>query len=979
MSYLGRPTQDSTAARIAPSLSGSDTFTPAELSDLIGSILRGEKPLLDPDNSPRDAAFVALLDDMYAADDLDAPATKYFTDASWDADKVARRTMIDTRNHTVHIGALEEFRTVKNTLLDQEFRNFEVLGARSAFRQFGQTHVMGEPMRLIESAENFILTKRADLWACYQALQLMQDGEPSANRIFAKADNERVSRFLGLLGIDSRSKAVRYNNVLRAGGVSTELIYVRPEDDFLQSFQQYASYARQRPPVVMLQQQKREGSTYTLSPIIYFNTGNPEKVVVARESLRAGSIAAAVRSADELSRGVPHRSSDEYFETFSGNANDKHEKAMLSKLQFLQANPDLVDAMEKDARPVWLMSADEGAVFDDQDVFNTDAFRIAREESMVSEDGDAPGPETKPLSAVLGSRAAYIHALQQTRTGDFSAVDHCVIVLSQITPELIRSRDWNTATAADLPQASFIKSTCPLIYRLGDTGPDQDVGPTTELDYKVLNGCTKTQQVMLDSNDADERRAAHTKTAFGVGLPDAMALIGAQRCEDLRQEFANNAHALKIAVNPHLPDADYAIDMSVVPEGSAEIYKAAPITSLGDLKTMIEEADGYLHVPAGQDLTRDQLYLALLVSCGSFVGKQLGDSLVNGNPTGYINPDTDEAASTFIRMLQHKRVCGMVSERPDVFFFTVNDNKPDTDPANLMGQTFRRMVETYDKGSYKSQRPPSDKPQLPDLQGPSASIFLSASASRPDLLEDGYNLTYNLVTNGIGAISGGGDKNMMGASSYGGLVAKMYNNPEGYIGGIQDPYAMIREGAPDHELNAVAGPGYFTVAPDRYARMHNLFELDRLRALPEGERKKLLIIQPGGIGTDEELLAAVWLKSIGEPGLSEARIVIQNKPMQMADGSVVRPYDALIDLIGKDDMDRFNITVVETVEEIVKEAGTYFGVDVTYRQQRYHAGAMPFDPTQNGGYTYTFAPVSDRLFAAKGLLPAGGSHPKVAA
>lgn len=957
----------------------NDTFTVTELGALIGAILLGEKPVLDPSNDPRDRAFVALLDQMYAANDLDAPPTKYYTDANWSAEKRASRRLIDTRHHTLHIGAMESFRATKAELLAEEYRNFEILGARPEFRRFGPTEVHGQPLRLIESAENFILTERADLWAIYQALHLMQEPERSTNRIFVHANNDRTKQFLSLLGIESRNQAIKLSKSLEKTGVSAQLMYVYENESFLERFQQYAIDVRQKPPAAMLAQMTREGPQ--LPPVIYFNTGNPEKLITARSVVSASGIAATVRTADEM--GGPNKASEEYFETFSGNAYDKHRKALVAKLKTLQADPALAARIfGTQGRPVWVMSADEGAVFNDQGVFGHDAFRIAHEQKLVSSDGDAPGPETKPMSGVLdGTRTAYINACKQAGyTGDLQSVDHAVIALSQLTPELVASRDWSKATEADLPPTVFIKSTADLIYRLGD-GSETAKAPTgrpeTEFDYKVFDGCSMTQQQMLDHPDESVQMQAHTRAAFGLGLPSALSIIGAPTCGALRQTFEAAAKSLVVAVNPHIPAPHAEAAAVIADRDNVTLYNHAPITTLADLKTVIEEADAYVHVPTDQAMTRDQYYMGLLFSCGSFVGKQLGDSLVNGNPTGYVNASANKPAADFMAMLQHKRLCGMVTERPDVFFFSVNDNgeKP---ASELLGLAFKRCVDTFDKGEYKPQREPSARVAMPDHDGPVATIFLSASASRPDLLTDAYDLSYNLVTNNIGTLSGGGDKNMMGACSYGGLVARMHNNPEGFVGGIQDPYAMIREGAPDAELNAVMGEGHFTVAPDRYARMFNLLELDRLRALPEGSRQKLLIVQPGGIGTDEELLAAVWLKSIDEPGLKDAKIIIQNKPLKMQDGTVVRPYDQVIKMIGPEDMAKYNIVVCETVAEIVAEAGRYYGVETQYQPQNYMVGPLPFDVTQNGAYPYVFTGYMDKLAAHKGLLSAAGSDRKVA-
>ena len=882
--------------------------------------LAGKKLTLNPADG-FDQAYIDMLNAMYDQHDLDAPAAHYYV-TEWQ-EQNGEAALIRKVNTAIHplmeAQDLEARAILKNAQL-KKIENLGVFGADLHFRNRDGVFVEadGTSQHVLERTDNFILSSRADLRSVAQFCALVSDRIEKAatapledqKNIAIDISAPRHAALMNVLGLYDEAELVRINQRLKLCGSGVSICAAENTLTAISFFDHHGADVEKAPrPLPPL--------LGTTRPIIYFATGNEEKLGDGKRIIHKGDLDVHLTSADDL--GGPSRAADEFTGTFGGNAYDK----LIQTLKIKLALPQTVLAGALNSG--FILSGDGGGSFNDRTIGLEPEYDEVR--SLIPPGGEFFGPETKPVAEILGGpNASYetaVNVLQRRNGGaDRSVTDHCVFILAPLHQQNL----------AD-PVYYAYKASARL--EIAET-PSQSLQRTPKDYLRVPN----TGRTIAELEQAGSDKA-ETSVAFGKAMAGMLVSSGARQSVPMLTPAFNAASGFTILTSQNYTAQPISPEGKIKPLYS-EIFKNAglalydrrfELNDLSDVKGFLEGGQGYMFSPP---LTDDPL-LHTLMKSAIFVGKQLGDHRVAGGPWVNYTPKGMQQ-DPFIDIVQHMSRCGVMSNVMQCMDMHIDER----DLGNVVS-IFRNYAASY-KPAHR-QIPEYARQRLPDSGRDNVSILLSASFGMPEHLNDTYQIGHNFARNGIGVLSGMGRKYMMGVLVYSVLELKA-QGLDVFTAGVQDPYAVKREEWPKEFMDRLFSPDHAFIANDIFERIEHLIELEKLQANPG--MKKLMVAMTGGPGTLEEIVAPLWLKSKGDPALENLQMIVMNRQTLYPDGVKRGPYDKFLSYAGKQ-LDDLGVRVTENVADTIRLAGEFYGRPFEFHDVQYRASApqYPFEAVKN--------------------------------
>ncbi|GEM_PF-5108718 len=859
--------------------------------DMLRALLAGEKPLLDPDGSYPDRLLVSLLEDMDAAHDLDSPAEFYYlTQQDVLNGRHIDKLRINTQVHPLNIDLIAEAEEIIGGLDGQGIKNAQVLGA-----DFFSEH----------RADNFILSSRGALPALGQALALINEalaGNQSRSLIVDNS-NGRWTPFLEMTGLadESVAKALNVHVVRHKADIAAVLKTAGREP------------AKQIPAARKLFNSGQR-------PYLAFDTSSVIKSTDAVNVIKKNGYNAFLVHSNVVgghsSKGL------EFAGSYGGNTLDKLVTTLRYKATLAPGTLEQdLDGRGESVENTFLVVADSGISFCNEELFAQPEFNGVRD--LVVPGAPVPGPETKPVLVRLGSTDDLYRTIEKAirRAGDKKDVRVCTDTCVWLIAPLQQNDPDN-------PVYFAIKSARRSIIA-PEPKPPGAVNRTGK-HYQMPAGADQT----LAELEAAKNPFAWQETSFASSLHALLRQCGAgQRAPAVKPTFNIAAKNYTVLANHHMDAQEDRAELEALDEALRQVgMKLAENVvvprSLQDVRDLIFQNDGYVIMPGRKEM---DFYLNGLFQTSLLAGKQLKDRHLDNKYIEHLRR-VEMDRGTVTQILDHMKAAGMIADHFD-FYFRERTAIPD------LVASFANAARKYQRYPYIPQQP---RVILPDTGRDNVTFFLSASTDIPEFLDDAWAASYNFARNGFGILSGMGRHAMMGVNVYAPLLLKAQGH-DVQVAGVQDPYAMITEGWPIEFMRKLMGPQHAQVANDIFERIQVLTEADQIK---DTERRKLIVVQGGGIGTLQELFAVLWMKQV-TPGLENMHVIIQNRKRLFSDGTVQGVYDKFLEHVSPEYMRKLNIHVCETVEQTLAFASEITGRALTWHDVPRPVGGYPFEKEKN--------------------------------
>lgn len=303
------------------------------------------------------------------------------------------------------------------------------------------------------------------------------------------------------------------------------------------------------------------------------------------------------------------------------------------------------------------------------------------------------------------------------------------------------------------------------------------------------------------------------------------------------------------------------------------------VVTLGNIQKKIIESDAFVFTPGAH---LEDMFQAASI----FVGHQTNDRDLLGKPT--VIQNTDGSWNAFVSLIEHLHDMGTVKQRSDTFLNIVAKPK---DVLDILEKNYV-VGQRHDPAQEPDILEVSHESCLGDICIPKPAfnvcVFCSASISKNDYLQEGFDLGVALADEGWGCISGAGKTGIMGK-----VVAGSVSR-EGWTGGSNVPHIIALEGLPK-------GMAEFWPRADIYTRMEVMIE-----------NSHAFVIMPGGLGTVQEVFALVLLKQQEHALMKDKPIIIFNRE---TDGKY-RFWDPLIELL-ENSGTKEHFTVVKDMDDLI--------------------------------------------------------------
>jgi uncharacterized protein (TIGR00730 family) len=255
---------------------------------------------------------------------------------------------------------------------------------------------------------------------------------------------------------------------------------------------------------------------------------------------------------------------------------------------------------------------------------------------------------------------------------------------------------------------------------------------------------------------------------------------------------------------------------------------------LENIQKKIIESDSFVFTPT--PTLDDYFQLSSII-----VGKQTNDKYLLNKPLVLIGDEWQD----FINLIASLNNKGSIKQKPlEIFHHTKDGNE-----AVSIIKKYTKAKLIHSDGVDVSENIVDEKASQP---AKSICVFCSASLSSDEYYNLGYGVGKRLADNQMGCISGAGKSGIMGS------VVKGSIENGGYAAGSNIPHIIELEGLPD-------GLSEFWARNDIYTRMIVMIE-----------RSTGFIILPGGMGSIQEILALLLLKTRGSRIMEGKKIVIVN-------------------------------------------------------------------------------------------------------
>lgn len=271
------------------------------------------------------------------------------------------------------------------------------------------------------------------------------------------------------------------------------------------------------------------------------------------------------------------------------------------------------------------------------------------------------------------------------------------------------------------------------------------------------------------------------------------------------------------------------------------------VVDLTNIQKKIIETDAFIYTP--DPGLQDYFNLSSI-----FVGFQTLDGDLEKKSAIIVN--NDDSWRNFLKLMEHLYGLGTIKQHYSDFI-TMVESKDD-------------MIDYLQNNYVEQLHLPAKEPDIiceddplgagviyseHKIEAPNHNVcvFCSASITKDDYIQDGWNLGKALADYGYGCISGAGKTGIMGS-----VVAGSAENG-GWASGSNVPHIIRLEGLPD-------GLSEFWPRGDIYTRMEVMID-----------RSDSFVIMPGGMGTIQELMALLLLKRQGNDLMRGKKIYIYNK------------------------------------------------------------------------------------------------------
>jgi uncharacterized protein (TIGR00730 family) len=267
------------------------------------------------------------------------------------------------------------------------------------------------------------------------------------------------------------------------------------------------------------------------------------------------------------------------------------------------------------------------------------------------------------------------------------------------------------------------------------------------------------------------------------------------------------------------------------------------------------------------------------------------DADLNNKPAVIVN--NDGSWDHFLQLMDRLHKLGTVKEQYSRYLSVV-DNADDA--VRILEEKHRKLsVHTPHVATPEPDIINQDtiihnkKFRMPDRN---ICVFCSASITKKEYLDEGYEVGKFLARQGYGCISGAGKTGIMGQ-----VVKGAYEN-DGWSGGSNVPHIIRMEGLPD-------GLSEFWPRADIYTRMQVMIE-----------HSNAFLVMPGGMGTVQELLAMLILKELQDDLMKDKKIIVFNKYDKDVNMSFWQP---VIEILKQQNSLIKELEVVDSIQEVFEK------------------------------------------------------------
>lgn len=859
-----------------------------KLEEILGAMLKGEKPLLDPDDL-LGALLIDQMQVMYEHGMLSEPYKSYMVLP--DEQKLPPEEFNEivrlkgkTTREPFPKNLTTESRYLRRMMEKREIHNFKALGEDPAFLY------RKEPYEQLFQAQSFVLTPSglSGLYQFFQYLRLAYEGSlPGTDQVFVLQNSEGFWEPL-LSGFKS-------------------LIEAQPQFMITSSSHDSAEYLNKALDTRKTMKAGFDPSLHVpeLGHVILLMSSNPQKLKDYRDAAAERADGVNIRDFFSVIQNHP-REAEEVSYSYAGNVLEKLE-ALVEMIvdKGPQAFHDEIEASGLPVSKVTIMLEDQGVEMNN-DLFRGPEFDYCTDERRNTYRDYGPGPELKgminamssePFKGEVGDKAfvgRIFAAHERLNEGSDDTPDirvkeiSCALVTNVL--ELIRSVEKALEKARendrDFCLEDVLAENCydiiqaEVLSKLKPEPNEERNGLEFQNFFAPVKGNGKEYQADIPDYNAHYGVPAQIYKAIG-------RLWGFADRRDSRYALKQSFNGIELEskkLNPFIfPEKLNEQNCKVEKlDGTFEHIKSA----LRCFHDYCLEQDGFV---VRETNNPDNFWNEMFLTTSLLVGNQLKDTAVSGKPFVWQKGVAHEILEPFTKWL--------IPTRFDALCYVV-DKQEDINPE-------------LQKGFYELDpaQPETHKMEVSGIPGDenlfTVTVYCSATCTNAPLKQEAREFGHDLAALGFGVKTGGG-------TGTDGLMVEINE-------GVQDaknkfyPYLESRGTASNqmpsthlschHSIKTVEAEGkydkadYYDVAPDIYVRMDKL------------QQTHAEILFPGGAGSFQELAYTAIKRQSGLVDVTNRPVVIVNHNEM---------YDDLIAQIPQKDFEALNIHVAKDKAQALK-------------------------------------------------------------
>lgn len=297
----------------------------------------------------------------------------------------------------------------------------------------------------------------------------------------------------------------------------------------------------------------------------------------------------------------------------------------------------------------------------------------------------------------------------------------------------------------------------------------------------------------------------------------------------------------------------------------------------------------------GNDGNDKALFNDLFRFCSLIVSKQL---VPRDKDKPLIVRADDKSWKPFLSLYNHLRHVGMANDQQNTFIKRF-------DSEDALSTILEQTAMTKFNGEYYTPSRHAAKGQNRLKQKPKNScaiaMFCSATSKNQTFNDEAKNLGEYLASQNASMVFGAADKEMMGSARTGYLAARKEGSKALLIGSSTEDILPIESEHPEAVIDSL----------DVYHHADHIY--DRMQFMMR--HSDAFVIYPGGVGTIQELMLLLCAKQGRNPDIKDKPIMLYNLPMKNL-GLDMGFYDPLIELIGREKLQRYGVQICESQQQI---------------------------------------------------------------